>query len=114
MNTTDNFISTGCPANAPRSENKIVKPIKVPTQLQDWKIVSLMECPTPETMQQGETPDQPLKIEIWSAKHILILNSRVGFSDARYFDNSRPSVDQFVSVSHQTLIRLKISGKAHA
>lgn len=58
MNTTENFISTGCPANAPQPENKIVKPIKFPPQPQEWKIVSLRECPTPDTMRQCETPDQ--------------------------------------------------------
>ncbi|HOP97319.1 MAG TPA: JAB domain-containing protein [Verrucomicrobiota bacterium] len=58
MNTTENLISTGCPAIAPQPTNSIVKPIKFPAQPQEWKIVSLRECPTPDTMQQCETPDQ--------------------------------------------------------
>ncbi len=58
MNTTENLISTGCPAIAPQPINNIVKPIKFPAQPQEWKIVSLRECPTPDTMQQCETPDQ--------------------------------------------------------
>ena len=58
MNTTENLIATGCPAIAPQPENKIVKPPKFPAQPQEWKIVSLRECPTPDTLQQCETPDQ--------------------------------------------------------
>jgi len=58
MNTTENLISAGCPAIAPQPANKIVKLIKFPAQPQEWKIVSLRECPTPDTMQQCETPDQ--------------------------------------------------------
>ena len=58
MNTTENLIATGCPAIAPQPENKIVKPLKFPPQPQEWKIVSLRECPTPDAMQQCETPDQ--------------------------------------------------------
>jgi len=58
MNTTENLISTGCPATAPQPTNQIVKPIKFPAQPQEWKIVSLRECPTPDAMQQCETPDQ--------------------------------------------------------
>ena len=58
MNTTENLISTGCPATAPQPVNQLVKPVKFPAQPQEWKIVSLRECPTPDTMQQCETPDQ--------------------------------------------------------
>jgi len=58
MNTTENLIATGCPTAALQPQNKIVKPIKFPPQPQEWKIVSLRECPTPDTMQQCETPDQ--------------------------------------------------------
>ena len=58
MNTTEDLISTGCPTIAPQPANNIVKPIKFPAQPQEWKIVSLRECPTPDTMQQCETPDQ--------------------------------------------------------
>jgi len=38
--------------------NNIVKPLKFPPQPQEWKIVSLRECPTPEAMQLCETPTQ--------------------------------------------------------
>jgi hypothetical protein len=58
MNTTEDLITTGCPAVAPQPINKIIKPIKFPAQPQEWKIVSLRECPTPENIQQCETPDQ--------------------------------------------------------
>jgi DNA repair protein RadC len=58
MNTNENLISTGCPATAPQLVNQLVKPVKFPAQPQEWKIVSLRECPTPDTMQQCETPDQ--------------------------------------------------------
>jgi hypothetical protein len=58
MNTTENLISTGSPIIAPQPINKIVKPIRFPAQPQEWKIVSLRECPTLDTMQQCETPDQ--------------------------------------------------------
>ena len=52
MNTTENFVST------PQIPNNIVKPLKFPPQPQEWKIVSLRECPTPEAMQLCETPTQ--------------------------------------------------------
>ena len=58
MNTTENLIATGSPATSPQPINQVIKPIKFPAQPQEWKIVSLRECPTPETMQQCETPDQ--------------------------------------------------------
>src|SRR5438034_5084460 len=58
MNTTETIFSTGFPATAPQPTNNLVKPFKFPAQPQEWKIVSLRECPTPETMQQCETPDQ--------------------------------------------------------
>ena len=73
MNTTENLISTGCPAIAPQPINKIVKPIKFPAQPQEWKIVSLRECPTPDTMQQCETPDQAAAY--WKAHIAIILTS---------------------------------------
>ena len=58
MNTTENIIAGGCIATAPQPIKEIVKPIKFPSQPQEWKIVSLRECPTPEDMQRCETPDQ--------------------------------------------------------
>ncbi len=58
MNTTEDLITTGCPAIAQQPINKVIKLIKFPAQPQEWKIVSLRECPTPENMQQCEPPDQ--------------------------------------------------------
>jgi len=52
MNTTENFVST------PQPPNNIVKPLKFPPQPQEWKIVSLRECPTPQEMQLCETPTE--------------------------------------------------------
>lgn len=37
--------------------NTATKPIRFPQVPQEWKIVSLRECPTPEEMQICETPD---------------------------------------------------------
>lgn len=58
MNTTENLIATGCTATAPQPINQVIKPVKFPAQPQEWKIISLRECPTPEAMQHCETPDQ--------------------------------------------------------
>ena len=58
MNITENLIATGSTATAPQPINQVIKPIKFPAQPQEWKIVSLRECPTPDTMQHCETPDQ--------------------------------------------------------
>jgi len=58
MNTTENLTSTGCPAIAPQPINQIIKPIKFPAHPQEWKIVSLRECPMPENMERCETPDE--------------------------------------------------------
>jgi DNA repair protein RadC len=58
MNTTENLTSTGCPAIAPQPINQIIKPIKFPAQPQEWKIVSLRECPMLENMERCETPDE--------------------------------------------------------
>ena len=52
MNTTETINTP------PQPSNNIVKPFKFPPQPQEWKIVSLKECPTPETMQTCETPAQ--------------------------------------------------------
>ena len=82
MNTTENINST------PQPTNDIVKPLKFPPQPQEWKIVSLRECPTPEAMQLCETPTQAA--DYWRAhiaQHpyfnpececlvVLILNTR--------------------------------------
>ena len=58
MNTTENLITTECPVTVTQPANDIVKPIKFPPQPQEWKIVSLRECPTPDAMQTCETPDE--------------------------------------------------------
>ena len=58
MNTTENLTSTGCPVIAPQPINQIIKPIKFPAHPQEWKIVSLRECPMPENMERCETPDE--------------------------------------------------------
>ena len=50
MNTTENLIST------PRIANQLVKPIRFPSQPQEWKIVSLRECPTPDKLQICDEP----------------------------------------------------------
>lgn len=52
MNTTENFSSTLQPSN------DIVQPVKFPPQPQEWKIVSLRECPTPADIQLCDTPVQ--------------------------------------------------------
>ena len=52
MNTTENSSST------PPVENNIIKPVRFPSQPQEWKIISLRECPTPENVQLCEEPDQ--------------------------------------------------------
>ena len=52
MNTTENNSST------PQVENDIIKPVKFPSQPQEWKIVSLRECPTPDNIQLCEQPNQ--------------------------------------------------------
>jgi hypothetical protein len=45
MNTTENPGST-------------LQPIKLPSQPQEWKIISLRECPTPADIQLCDTPAQ--------------------------------------------------------
>jgi len=52
MNTTENNLPT------PQVENNIVKPIKFPSQPQEWKIISLRECPTPADIQLCGEPAQ--------------------------------------------------------
>jgi RadC-like JAB domain-containing protein len=82
MNTSENIKST------PQPTNNLVKPLKFPPQPQEWKIVSLRECPTPDAMQLCETPKQAA--DYWRAnvtQHpffnpdceclvVLILNTR--------------------------------------
>jgi DNA repair protein RadC len=82
MNTTENIPST------PQPSNNIIKPIKFPPQPQEWKIVSLRECPTPADIQLCDTPEQAAAYwKLHIAQHpyfnpececlvVLILNTR--------------------------------------
>jgi DNA repair protein RadC len=58
MDTTEHLIQTELAPVTPQPLNEIVKPLKFPSQPQEWKIVSLRECPTPMDLQMCETPDQ--------------------------------------------------------
>ena len=58
MNTTENLTVNNCPPATPQPVNQVIKPVKFPAQPQEWKIISLRECPTPENMQHCETPEQ--------------------------------------------------------
>jgi len=64
MNTIENLISTEItstpaqPKAATHISNNIIKPVKFSSQPHEYKVISLRECPTPENMQQCETPDQ--------------------------------------------------------
>jgi hypothetical protein len=62
--------------NHTQPQNTLVKPIKFPNQPQEWKIISLRECPTPEEMQQCETPEQAAAYwgRMWGNIHISIPN----------------------------------------
>jgi DNA repair protein RadC len=86
MNTTENLIATTC--NPPQPTSSIIKPVKFPSQPQEWKIVSLRECLTPDQLQMCDTPERAA--EYWKlhiAQHpyfnpececlmVLILNTR--------------------------------------
>ena len=88
MNTTENIIAAGCTTPPVQATASIVKPIKFPSQPQEWKIVSLRECPTPDQLQMCDTPERAA--EYWKmhiAQHpyfnpececlvVLILNTR--------------------------------------
>jgi hypothetical protein len=82
MNTTEKIIAPGCNATSPQPAKSIVKPMKFPSQPQEWKIVSLRECPTPDQLQLCDTPERAA--EYWNlhiAQHpeclvVLILNTR--------------------------------------
>ena len=52
MNTTESIIST------PQPTNNLVKPIKFTPQPQEYKIVSLRECPTPAEILNCSTPNE--------------------------------------------------------
>jgi len=58
MNTTENLTQTETAPAPAQPLNSPVRPIKFPSQPQEWKIVSLRECPTPLDQQLCETPEQ--------------------------------------------------------
>jgi DNA repair protein RadC len=58
MNTTETLNQTELTLPLAQPVNQIVKPIKFSSQPQEWKIVSLRECPTPLDLQQCECPEQ--------------------------------------------------------
>jgi hypothetical protein len=88
MNTTENLIQSPAAFGVAQPVNAVVKPIKFSSQPQEWKIVSLRECPTPDAMQLCTEPDQA--VAYWKAhipQHpyfspececlvVLILNTR--------------------------------------
>ncbi|MGH7954251.1 MAG: JAB domain-containing protein [Limisphaerales bacterium] len=117
MNTTENFVST------PQVENNIVKPIKFPPQPQEWKIVSLRECPTPADIHLCETPEQAAaywNLHIPSHPYfnpdceclvVLILNTRRKIK-GHYFV-SVGTMDTIL-VHPREVFRLAIMASAHA
>ena len=74
MNTTETLISPECTAITTQPQNTLVKPIKFPNQPQEWKIISLRECPTPEEMQQP------------SVERAFFLRAGVGYVRVASFD----------------------------
>jgi proteasome lid subunit RPN8/RPN11 len=58
MNTTKNYIQTELNPALAQPVNQIVKPIKYSNEPQEWKIISLRECPTPQELQICDTPEQ--------------------------------------------------------
>jgi DNA repair protein RadC len=58
MNTTESLIQNATVVSQVQSINDLVKPVRFPSQPQEWKIVSLRECPTPEAMQLCANPEQ--------------------------------------------------------
>ena len=117
MNTTENVIST------PQLPNHIVKPIKFPPQPQEWKIISLKECPTPADIQQCDTPEQA--VAYWNLhvkSHpffnpececlvVLILNTRHKIK-GHYFV-SMGTMDTIL-VHPREVFRLAVMASAHA
>lgn len=88
MNTTETHIQTQFATAPTQPLNVLIKPVKFPSQPQEWKIVSLRECPTPADQQQCENPEQAAaywKMHIASHPYfnpececlvVLILNAR--------------------------------------
>jgi hypothetical protein len=63
MNTTENLLATQPELLPVQPLNQPVKPVKFPSQPQEWKIISLRECPTPEAMQLCDNPE--LAVSYW-------------------------------------------------
>ena len=117
MNTTENLFST------PQLPNNIVKPIKFPAQPQEFKIVSLKECPTPADIQQCDTPEQATAYWNLHIKNhpyfnpeseclvVLILNTRHKIK-GHYFV-SVGTMDTIL-VHPREVFRLAIMASAHA
>jgi DNA repair protein RadC len=117
MNTTENLFST------PQLPNNIVKPIKFPNQPQEWKIVSLKECPTPADIQLCQTPEQataywnlhivnhPYFYSECECLVVLILNTRHKIK-GHYFV-SVGTMDTIL-VHPREVFRLAIMASAHA
>ncbi|HWY31097.1 MAG TPA: JAB domain-containing protein [Candidatus Acidoferrum sp.] len=117
MNTTENPGSTLQPSN------DLVRPIKLPSQPQEWKIISLRECPTPADIQLCDTPAQAAaywKLHITQHPYfnpececlvVLILNTRRKVK-GHYFV-SVGTMDT-VLVHPREVFRLAIMASAHA
>jgi DNA repair protein RadC len=58
MNTTESIIESPAVITTSQPVNAVVKPVKFSNQPQEWKIISLRECPTPEDMQLCTGPEQ--------------------------------------------------------
>lgn len=91
MNTTENLIATTSNSFTQPSNNP-VKPLKFPSQPQEWKIISLRECPTPEDMQLCDTPDRA--VSYW----------RTNIVQHPYFN---PECENFVALMLNTRRRIK-------
>src|SRR6516162_8666656 len=88
MNTNENITPRQCTLWPAEPLQNVVKPVRFPQQPQEWKIVSLRECPTPDAMQICDCPERAA--EYWKThikKHpyfnpeaecfvVLILNTR--------------------------------------
>ena len=58
MNTTENQIPKSQDTPAADLVSQLIKPLKSYVQPQEWKAVSLRECPTPSEMQIFDEPEQ--------------------------------------------------------
>jgi hypothetical protein len=64
---------------APQPVNQLVKPVQFPAQSQEWKIVSLRECPTPDTINNVKhlIRQPPIRTRISPLILTSILNANV-------------------------------------